>query len=151
MAPTVWCDVCELKSKFTTLYLCIIANCSCIAWSHHWIPARRKWRQLWCRCWIRFVSISTEAVARVNSACRCVHLPYGEMLCDPVGCELVAIVHMCSTVPQWPNSSFNVTQATTYTPKRWNKRKVTFTTIYFVAVTVGLDSSSVIVAIPKQS
>ena len=23
MAPTVWCDVCELKSKFTTLYLCV--------------------------------------------------------------------------------------------------------------------------------
>ena len=32
-----------------------------------------------------------------------------------------------------------------YTARRRNKRKVTFTTIYFVAVTVGLDSSSVIV------
>ena len=24
MVPTVWCEVCELKSKFTTLYLCVI-------------------------------------------------------------------------------------------------------------------------------
>ena len=35
------------------------------------------------------VSISTADVVSVNSACRCVHLPYDEMLCDPVGCELV--------------------------------------------------------------
>ena len=31
----------------------------------------------------------TSDVASVNSECCCVHLPYGEMLCDPVGCELV--------------------------------------------------------------
>ena len=35
------------------------------------------------------VSISPADVASVNSACRCVHLPNGGMLCDPVGCELV--------------------------------------------------------------
>ena len=28
-------------------------------------------------------------VASVNSECRCIHLPNGRMLCDPVGCELV--------------------------------------------------------------
>ena len=37
-----------------------------------------------------FISLSTAPrVAIVNSACRCVHLPNGGMICDPVGCELV--------------------------------------------------------------
>ena len=31
------------------------------------------------------------SVASVNSACRCVHLPYGGMLCDPVGCNTVNV------------------------------------------------------------
>ena len=43
-----------------------------------------------------FNSLSTAGVASVNSACPCVHLPYGGMLCDPVGCELVQ--YMWNTV-----------------------------------------------------
>ena len=47
------------------------------------------------------LSLSTApGVASVNSACRCVHLPNGGMLCDPVGCELVHVKH-CPTMIQF--------------------------------------------------
>ena len=48
-----------------------------------------------------FISLSTAPrVAIVNSECRCVHLPNGGLLCDPVGCELLSIVHVkyCPTM-----------------------------------------------------
>ena len=53
--------------------------------------------------------ISISGVASVDSACRCVHLPDGGMLCDLVGCELV---YMWNTVPQWSSSLLNVLQFT---------------------------------------
>ena len=50
-----------------------------------------------------FISLSLSTapgVASVNSACRCVHLPNGGTLCDPVGCELVHVKH-CPTMIQF--------------------------------------------------
>ena len=46
------------------------------------------------------LSLSAPGVASVNSACRCVDLPNGGMLCDPVGCELVHVKH-CPTMIQF--------------------------------------------------
>ena len=50
-----------------------------------------------------FISLSLSTapgVASVNSACRCVDLPNGGTLCDPVGCELVHVKH-CPTMIQF--------------------------------------------------
>ena len=80
-----------------------------------------------------FISLSTApslapSLAIVNSECRCVHLPNGGMLCDPVGCEF-SIVHVNYCTNTVPLLSAHCTTGDTANVKKKEQDKSKFNSL----------------------
>ena len=80
-----------------------------------------------------FISLSTApslapSLAIVNSECRCVHLPNGGMLCDPVGFEF-SIVHVNYCTNTVPLFSAHCTTGDTANVKKKEQDKSKFNSL----------------------